>query len=410
MLPKEVLREVVRAQRTELDKLKLGVEREALGSIDLSLPFAAVLSGVRQCGKSTLLHQLMAHDGGPRYFNFEDPRAAGFEARDLTRLEEVFEEGSRAGGCFFFDEIQNVPGWELYVRSALTRGRHFAITGSNASLLSAELGTRLTGRHLDTELFPFSYSEYLVYFDQEPGPKTLAQYLQRGGFPSYLALGREEILQQLFQDILLRDVAVRHHIRNVKSLRELALHLLSNVGNDVSYNRLAKAFSLGSANTAMDWISYYEDSYLLFQLPRFDYSLRKQAVNPRKIYTVDNGLTSVNTVSFSPDLGRKLENAVFLALRRRHGPGDLFYHREKRECDFLVREGRTITSAIQVCLDLNEEDRAREVEGLSEAMKRFGLAQGTIVTLDQEDRLEADERVVQVVPAWKWMEGTPRRV
>ena len=403
MILKDTLRNVVKAQRAELERLKLGIKREALGTIDLDLPFVTVLTGVRQCGKSTLLHQLMSNTGGSHYFNFEDPRTAGFEVGDFTRLEEVFDEDSTPTDHIFFDEIQNVPGWELYVRSALMRKKHFAITGSNASLLSAELGTRLTGRHLNTELFPFSYPEYLAFLKQRPGPKTLAQHLQQGGFPDYLALGRSDILQELFQDILLRDIAVRHQIRNVKSLRELALYLLSNVGKDISYNNLAKAFSLGSANTAMDWISYYEDSYLLFQLPRFDYSLRKQAVNPRKVYSIDNGLTTVNTLSFSQDLGRGLENAVFLALRRIHGQGNLFYFRGKGECDFIVREKNKITCAIQVCLELHEEDRKREVEGLSEAMKGFDLDQGTIVTLDQEDHLEVDGRAVNMVPAWKWL-------
>ncbi len=406
MVVKETLRNVVRAQRSEMEKLKLGTEREALDSIDLQLPFAAVLTGARQCGKSTLLHQLMNKSGGFHYFNFEDPRAPGFELGDFARLEEVFTEESPSVNAYFFDEIQNVPQWELYVRSALERKKHFAITGSNASLLSAELGTRLTGRHLNTELFPFSYAEFLDYFKQKPGPKTITQYLQQGGFPKYLAIGRSDILQELFQDILLRDIAIRHQIRNIKSLRELALHLLSNVGNAVSYNKLAKAFSLGSPNTAMDWIAYYEDSYLLFQLPKFDYSLKKQAINPRKIYSIDNGLTTVNTASFTPDLGRGLENAVFVALRRKHGNGNLFYFREKGECDFLVREKGKITQAIQVCHQLHEEDFKREMDGLAEAMTALDLAQGTIVTLDQEDRFEADGRKVRAVPAWKWMAQT----
>ncbi|HQT44746.1 MAG TPA: ATP-binding protein [Candidatus Micrarchaeota archaeon] len=404
MVLKETLRNVVRIQRAEMEKLELGIEREALGSIDLKLPFAAVMTGVRQCGKSTLLRQLMGKTGKFHYFNFEDPRAPGFELADFIRLEEVFAEETPSVNTYFFDEIQNVPKWELYVRSALERKKHFAITGSNASLLSAELGTRLTGRHLNTELFPFSYSEYLSYFKQKPGPQTITKYLQQGGFPKYLEIDRTEILQELLQDILLRDIAVRHQIRNIKSLRELALYLLSNVGSDVSYNNLANVFSLGSPNTAMDWLSFYEDSYLLFQLPKFDYSLKKQAVNARKIYSIDNGLTAVNTVSFSPDLGKSLENAVFLALRRKHGKDNLFYFREKRECDFLVREKNKITQAIQVCHQLHEDDLKREMEGLMEAMKALELTQGTIVTLDQEDRIETDGKTIRVVPAWKWME------
>lgn len=404
MMLKETLREIAKSQAVELGKAELGIEREALDKIDLKLPFAIVLSGARRSGKSTLLHQLMKKTGKAYYFNFEDSRASGFELGDFERLDEVLKEMGGEGGTYFFDEIQNVERWELFVRTRLDRKAHFAITGSNASLLSAELGTRLTGRHLRTELFPFSYSEFLSFKRLKAGKDSLGRYLKDGGFPEYLQTGRADVLQELLADILLRDIAVRHQIRNVKALKEMAVFLLSNVGKDFSYNSLANTFSLGSSNTAMDWVAYLEDSYLLFSLPKFDYSLKKQAVNSRKIYSVDTGLTLANSASFSPDEGRMLENAVFLHLRRKFMAGNLFYFRENKECDFLVREKDKIIHAVQACRELDENDKKREIDGLVEAMEKFGLEEGVIVTLDQEDRLKVGEKTIKLVPAWKWMQ------
>lgn len=404
MLLKQTLREIVKTQAASLVKLNLGTKREALDSINPKLPFAIVLSGVRRGGKSTLLHQLMKKTKSSYYFNFEDSRAAGFELGDFEALDEIMKEEFGENDVYFFDEIQNVNKWELFVRTRLDRGEHFIITGSNASLLSAELGTRLTGRHLRIELFPFSYAEFLAFSRLQAGKASFGQYLREGGFPQYLQAGLADILRELLRNILLRDIALRHQIRNVKTLSEMAVFLLSNVGKDFSYNSLAKTFSLGSANTAMDWVSFFEDSYLLFSLPKFDYSLKKQAVNPRKIYAIDNGMVAANSASFTADEGRMLENSVFLHLRRKYGAGGIFYFREKGECDFVVREKNKITKAVQVCLELHENDKAREIGGLMEAMGKFSLSQGLIITLGQEERLKVGGKTIKLIPAWKWMQ------
>ena len=403
MVLKQTLRDVAKSQAVDLAKLELGTKRGLLDKIDPKLPFAIVLSGVRRGGKSTLLHQLMKRTKIQYYFNFEDSRIAGFELGDFEQLDEVLREEFGEGGIYFFDEIQNVDKWELFVRTRLDKGQHFVITGSNASLLSAELGTRLTGRHLRAELFPFSYTEFLAFSRLPAGKGSFEQYLKKGGFPQYLQTGRADVLQELLQNILLRDIAVRHQIRNVKTLREMAVFLLSNVGKDFSHNSLAKTFSLGSANTVMDWISFFEDSYLLFSLPKFDYSLKKQTVNARKIYAIDNGMVAVNSASFTADQGRMLENAVFLHLRMKYGADSIFYFREKGECDFLVREKNKITQAVQVCQELHENDKAREIDGLVEAMEKFNLVEGVIITFDQEDKLKVDGKSLALIPAWKWM-------
>lgn len=399
MLLKETLRSVVRAQQMDLEFLKQGIDRALGQNIDLKLPFAVILSGIRRCGKSTLLRQIMEKNGGTYYFNFEDSRATGFELNDFLKLNEVFEEEYGNSDCYFLDEIQNVDKWELFVRSMLDKKKHFLITGSNASLMSKELGTRLTGRHLKKELFPFSYVEFLSFFSKEAGADSFGEYLHRGGFPEYLKYGKSDILQELFSDIIMRDIVVRHKLRSQKAIKEMALFLISNIGEEFSYNKLAKNFSLGSTNSALSFVSYLEDSYLLFTVPKFDYSLKKQAVNPKKVYAIDNGLANVNSVLFSANKGRMLENTVFLELRR--AVKEIFYFKGKKECDFLVKEKNAITRAIQVCYELNDDNKKREMDGLVEAMDYFGLAEGVIVTHDQQDEFRIAGKTVKVNPAWK---------
>jgi predicted AAA+ superfamily ATPase len=400
VLLKETLKEIVKSQQKDLENQNQGIPRNVTPQINLNLPFAIILSGIRRCGKSTLLRQIMKKTDGKYYFNFEDPRATGFETSDFQKLDEIFREEYGDGDCYFFDEIQNVQNWELFVRAQLDKNKHFLITGSNASLLSKELGTKLTGRHLRQELFPFSYNEFLNFTSQAKGAKSFDVYLQKGGFPEYLKYARNEILQELFNDIIMRDIVVRHKLRSPKAIKELALFLLSNVGAEFSYNNLAKTFGLGSTNTSVAFVSYLEDSYLLFTIPKFSYSLKKQSVNPKKVYAIDNGLANVNSVSFSSNKGRMLENSVFLDLRR--SGKEIFYFKEKGECDFLVKEKNKVTQAIQVCYDLNEDNKGRETAGLVEALEIFGLSDGLILTFNQQDTLKIAGKNVAVLPAWRW--------
>jgi len=401
MLLKETLRGIVKSQKEEFSSLDFGIEREKLKDIDLKLPFALILSGVRRCGKSTLLLQLMKKAKNFCYFNFEDPRATGFDTMDFQKLNEVFLEEYGKCDFYFFDEIQNVHGWEIFVRAMLDKKKHFVITGSNASLLSRELGTKLTGRHIRHELFPFSFKEFLALKKKEPTINSFHEYLKNGGFPQYLKIGKAEILQELFNDIILRDIAIRHKVRNLKTIKEMALYLLTNAGKEFSYGSLKKIFNLGSTNSAISFVSYFEDSYMLFVVPSFDYSFKKRLVGPKKIYSVDTGMTNANSASFSEDNGRALENAVFLNLRR--DSRDIFYFKGRGECDFLVKEGAKISRAIQVCLSLNEDNKEREIGGLVEAMEKFDLKEGLILTESQEDEIKINRKRIKVMQAFKWM-------
>lgn len=396
MVLKESIRKAILLQREEIVSRDPGIPRDILRSIDLSLPHAHILSGIRRAGKSTLLLQLLRKRENAYYINFEDQRILGFKVSDFSKLDEVFSEEFGKSRYYFFDEIQNVPSWEVAVRRLLDAGKRCVITGSNASLLSRELGTRLTGRHLSLELFPFGYSETLRFSKKTPSRETFESYSRTGGFPEYLKYGRTEILQELLSGIVERDVAMRHSIEASRRVTEIAVYMLSNVGKLFSYTKLASTFEVTTA-TMISYLSHLEDSYLIFTVPKFSYSLRKQKINPKKVYGIDVGLCRANSLSFSEDKGRILENLVFLHLRRQFD--EIYYFNEKRECDFIVRDRKKGMAAYQVCYEINDDNKKREIGGLKEAMETLKITKGMVITFDQEDVVGG----IPLVPAWKWM-------
>jgi uncharacterized protein len=358
-----------------------------------------VISGIRRCGKSTLMALIRDQFyPGAAYFNFEDSRVYGFEVDDFRKLDDIIPRDTPA---YFFDEIQNVDKWELFVRQLHDRGSKVFITGSNASLLSHELGTRLTGRHLRHDLYPFSYQEFLSYHQITSSEDAFDRYLDEGGFPEYQAQKDPMILQNLFKDIVLRDIAVRHGIRNIQTLMEMALFLITNSGKETTYNSIRKQFNMGAANTAADFIHWLEDSWLIFQVQRFNWSPKSRSANPRKIYGIDTGLIQANTLSFSADRGRRLENVVYLHLRQ--SGKDIFYFREDKECDFVVFDQRKCVMAIQVCEKITPDNQKRETEGLMEAMQTFGLVEGIIITRNQSDTITTGHKIIQMIPAYRFI-------
>ncbi|MBI2669013.1 ATP-binding protein [Candidatus Woesearchaeota archaeon] len=401
MIDKETLRKVVRLQREEIALFDSGIEREDVSSIDLNVPFALILSGIRRCGKSTLLLQLMKKLKGFYYFNFEDSRAGDFDIGDFEKLDLIFHEEYKEQNYYFFDEIQNIAKWEIFVRRLVDLKKHVIITGSNASLLSKELGTKLTGRHLNHELFPFSFREFLNLKKEKPSIGSFEEYFSNGGFAEYLKLKRPDILQELLRDILARDIITRYKLRNQKILKDLATYLLTNIGKKFTYNSLKENFKLGSVNTAIAFISYFEDTYLLFTIQRFDYSMKKMLVSPKKVYAIDNGLVTKNSASFFDDRGRLLENLVFINLRKKNE--GIFYFQDGNECDFLIREGVKIVKAIQVCYELNEDSKKREINGLVDALDKFKLKEGLILTYNQEDKFIIEDKIIKAIPVWKWL-------
>lgn len=395
MIQIEFLREIVDQQKMAVTSKDAGMAREQLVSLPDIKSHALIVSGIRRCGKSTLLFQLLRdryHQAV--YLNFDDPRLYDFGIDDFSKLDILITESGVS--VLMFDEIQLIKGWERYVRQKLDENFQVLVTGSNASLLSHELGSSLTGRHITKELFPFSYTEYCRFHQLEPFVDTTISYIRDGGFPEYQKQKRDEILTSLLDDIIIRDIALRYNVRDVRTLQRLTLFLLSNVGNLITGNKLKANFGISSTTTILDYFSYLEQSYLIAFVPRFDYSLKKQNINPRKIYAIDTGLVEVSTPSFTKDAGHKLENLVYLALRRQYK--EIYYYAGKWECDFMVVERGAINRTIQVCLELNKDNLHRETSGLHEAMKAFKLSEGTIVTLSQTDEFVQDELIVKVVP------------
>lgn len=404
MLKNELIN-IIQSQKSWLTIIANEIERETKNRFNIISPFAYILTGVRRSGKSTLLRQIMQLHNSENYFNFEDSRTVDFGLRDFHTVEEIFKEMNGSNQFMFFDEIQNVENWERYIRDAVDRGKTIILTGSNAKMLSAELGTKLTGRHLDFEVFPFSFREYLSYRSLNASPETFNQFIFNGGFPGYLQSQNAELLSTLVSDILVRDIFARYNLKNHDAYRKVVQFLLSNTGKEVSFNNLKNSFGIGSATSVMDFLNYLSDSYLIFMIPKYDTSLKVQARNPKKVYGIDQGLVNFSSVSGSPDYGRLLENAVFIELRRRKN--ETWYFKGKHECDFIYREKQKPLSAMQVTWQLNVQNEERETKGLLEAMNSLKLNESTIITFDQEDEIRIDEKIIHIIPGWKWMSQLP---
>ena len=372
------------------------VSRELADAIPAKSTQALVLLGVRRCGKSILQGQLMRGKQA-FYCNMEDTRLFGLTAKDLPTLLSVIEELA-GDSAIFLDEIQELPEWQRLVRSLLDRGKTLCVTGSNASLLGKELGAKLTGRHLSFEVFPFSFSEYLASTKQEAGASALAAYLDDGGFPGYLRERNIQVLQELLRDIVQRDIAQRHHLRETKHVMNLALFLLANTGLPMSVQSLTKSLAIPSVSQTSRYLDYLQDAYLLSALPKFSPSFKQRVTMPNKYYAIDNGMRRANSPQFNLDFGHRLENAVYLALRQRGGP--IFYAGEKDrwECDFVTND-----LAIQVCAELTPSNQERETKGLVHALRLPGKRKGIILTRDQRQNLTDSGNEIEIIPAWRWL-------
>ncbi|MDR2428455.1 MAG: ATP-binding protein [Candidatus Margulisbacteria bacterium] len=392
------LREVIRTQKAQAGKQTAELPRDILPDLPDIQAYALIVTGIRRCGKSTLLRQFARRLRSKFfYLNFDDLRLADFTARDFPLLDSlILESGVKT---LLLDEIQMAPRWEAYARQKLDEGFQVLLTGSNAALLSRELGTKLTGRHITKELFPFSYREFLRFAGRQAGVKSLDQYLQDGGFPEYLKTKRLEVLNQLQQDILYRDIAVRYGLRDVASLKRLFVYLVSNAAHLISPSKLTGVIGLRSHTTVLEYLSYFEEAYLLQLVPRFAWSVKKQNLAPKKLYVSDTGLLRSVSISFTPDLGGLLENFVFNELRRR--TRDIFYFADKTgECDFIVEPHGGNPLCLQVCLELTLDNRDREIDGLLSALNFFKSQRGWIITRNTRDAIVLAGRRIEVIPAW----------
>lgn len=403
MLPKSELLHIVREQYAVLNA-EDAIPRTMLSRIPKQSEFVTIITGVRRCGKSTLLKELIDDFDQVHYLNFEDFRLSGFQSSDFGNLHALFSEEKPNCNIYVFDEIQNAPGWENYIRTLNDSHKTVFITGSNSTLLSGELGTKLTGRHLDYELFPMDFAEFCKLTNRSPTVETVEAYLTDGGFPQYLKTGISEFLQQILTDVLYRDIIKRHTIRSISVLEDLTRFLVSNVAKEYSLRNISKTLNTFSIHTLSEFLTYLQDAYLFFSVPIFAYSLKKQAVNPRKIYSIDNGLTGANALGFTKDRGKRLENAVFLSIRRRFK--EIYYFKGRGECDFIVKDKNHIHSLIQVCYQLTSDNLHRELRGIEEAMVETGCSNAFIVTLNENSEYATGAGPVQALSACDWFSLT----
>ena len=421
-MEKSTLKTLVLEQRENIIAKDKGLKRDLLSEIapNIKLPHCLIIAGIRRVGKSTLLLQIIDSYFGEDfyYFNFEDERLINFNIEDFNLLYEAMIEFYGENKTFFFDEIQNIRGWETFVRRMMDKNYKFILTGSNATLLSRELGTKLTGRYILSTLYPFSFKEFLRFKEYSFDGKDLLitekkvkikkqfdEYLKRGGMPEYLKYNyNQEILQRLYEDIIYRDITARYGIKDMKTLRELALYYLTNITGEISYNKLKNTYKTGSVNTIKNYSEYLENSYLVDILNIFSYSVKQQAIAPKKVFCIDNGIAVAISFAFSENMGKYLENLVYIELRRRGET--LYYYKTKNNnsIDFVIKRGNKINGIIQVCFDIgNEKTREREIKSLNQAMNEVGLNEGLIITYENEEIIKMNDQSIKVIPAYKWL-------
>lgn len=418
MFNREQLKQIIVDQRNVILKKQVGIKREKLNVFaeKKKLPHIIVITGLRRVGKSTLLRQIIKKyysDKNFYYINFEDERLLNFDPKSFNTVYEANVELFGEQKTFFIDEIQNVNNFELFVRRFYDQGFKFIITGSNAKLLSKEIGSKLTGRYVNINVKPFSFSEYLDFKRLKITKENIYQteivakikgyfdkYLISGGMPEYLLYKDPEILLRTYDDIVIKDIAVRYKVDNLLEMRELFQYLVSNFANKFSYSSLKKLFQFGSVHTVKKYISFLEESYFVSVINKFDYSTRKQIVNEKKVYILDSGFIPQISNKITKDTGWLLENLVFNTLTNL---GNVFYYKSNGECDFIVREKKKIIMATQVCWEITNENRDREVNGLLNAMKEFKLKEGIIITSNQEEELRDKNFLIRILPAWKWL-------
>lgn len=369
-----------------------------------------LITGPRRVGKSVFA-LLMLQGKNFAYLNFDDNQLLEKwdENLAMSALDDVYPDYD----FMLLDEIQNLPDWDLWVSKLYRRGKNLIITGSNANMLSSEMATVLTGRYLQIEMLPFSLDETMRWKNISPDREeqtaqaiVLADdYMRNGGYPETIpARGiTKNYLSTLFDSILLKDVAQRHNVRNTTDLYNLATYLLSNFCNPISANELAGELGLSSVATTKKFCDYLNEPYLFFYLPRFNNKLKLMNKAPKKVYVVDNGFVQSTAFNLSENLGRLLENQVFVELLRRgYIPGQtLFYYRTRndKEIDFVTRKGTKVEQLIQVCYDMtSEKTRKRELDALVEAAEELHCDNLLVITNNQEEEIEWKDKGIVVKP------------
>lgn len=373
-----------------------------------------LITGPRRTGKSTEA-LLMLKGKNFAYLNFDDSKL--LNAWDDDLVWEMLLLVYPGFEYLLLDEVQNIEGWDLWVSKLYRMGVNMVITGSNAKLPSSEMATLLTGRYIQIEMLPFSLSEFFTWnqkslseADDNPSDLSLiADYLHHGGYPETVAARglTQNYLSTLFDSIIWKDIAKRHHVRNVDDLNNLAIYLLSNFCNPFSATALADELGLSSVATTQKYMGYLREPYIFYYLPRYNNKLKLMKKAPQKVYVVDNGFVEAKAFSVSENLGSLLENQVFIELIRKgyHTDTSLFYYRSRndKETDFVTRQGHHIESLIQVCYDLSSERTLkREVDSIIECAGELNCSNLMIITLNEERVIEKNGFTIKVTPIFKF--------
>ena len=412
-----MLKDVIISQQRELeDKMRQRyVERRLavrLGDNDL----IRVVLGPRRSGKSFLAMHLIGDRPACGYVNFDDERLTGLREYDslIAAIDAVYDKPKQ----LLLDEIQNLEQWELLVNRLQRQGYRLYLTGSNAHLLSSELATHLTGRHIPIILFPFSFDEYVSSIErtltQPEREELLRTYVEQGGMPEPLFqdIDRVNYLRTLWDSIIYKDVVKRHRIRSVAGIEDLAGYLLANVTCEYSLNRLTEVTQVRSVHTVQKYLGHLSEAFLFFSLQRYSIKFREQARANRKIYCIDNGFVTARGFRFTDKIGALFENVVALVLhkRRLEGECEVFFWRGERneEVDFVVKEGHRVTQLLQVCWDMRSVGtRNREVRSLIQASKALSCDDLVILTAATEGEEQVEwygaRRTIRLLPMSRWM-------
>lgn len=414
------MKTILQNQRKERDELlsRPYLERRSNQDMDLLLNshLIKLITGPRRVGKSTQA-LLMLRNRNFAYLNFDSQQL--LDAWDADLVMRMLDDVYPGYEYLLLDEVQNLDAWDLWVSELYRLGKNLVITGSNAKMLSSEMATALTGKYLKVEMLPFSLEEFfdwnkldlskLNHEQQADASALMDDYLRNGGYPEVVASRQltRTYLDTLFDSIVWKDVAKRHSVRNVTDLNDLALYLVSNFCNPVSANELTEELGFSSVNTTKKFMDYLHEPYLFYYLPRYNNKLKLMKKAPRKVYVVDNGFVAAKAFSLSDNLGRLLENQVFVELLRQGYDTDktMFYYRSRndREVDFVLRKGTHIDQLVQVCYDMsNAKTEKREVDSLIECAAELNCSNLVIVTNDEERIIEKDGFRIDVVPVAKW--------
>jgi len=426
MIKKDIVKRVIRDFHVNF--IPKGMQRNI--QIPVNTGKIITLIGARRSGKTYILYQMIHRlaDAVDKtdlvYINFEDERLnLKIEELDfiLQCYRELYPDKNLSRCWFFFDEIQNTEGWEKFVRRVHdTISRHIFITGSNSKLLSSEIATALRGRSISYQVYPLSFREYLLFKNAETDlyagksraaiNNHLSVYLERGGFPEIIniedELVRQKILQEYFNVMMFKDVVERYGVKNIPALKFFLKRLLSSSTKQASINNIfnelkSAGFRIGK-NTVYGFMEAAENIFLAFPLRKHSFKAATMELGEKKIYAIDTGLLNAIIYKFSDDRGKAVEQAVFLELRRRGK--EIFFYKDKTECDFIIQDGLDITGALQVAYAMEaEKTRQREIRGLLEACRRFGLKQGTIVTTGEAENINTDGIEINIIPLPEWL-------